>query len=163
MQLVCGAGSVKVHVGGRQFSLVRAGEADVPELVTLLADDVLGRARESSALAVAAFREVDGDPNQLLLAVRDDSGDLVGTMQLTLIPGLARGGAKRLQIEAVRIASSARATGLGSALLEWAHEYGASRGATLAQLTSDRTRTDAHRFYAKLGYEASHEGFKRTL
>lgn len=152
-------------VQGRRFSLVRATEADVPALVALLADDVLGAGRESAELApyVAAFREIDADHNQLLVAVRDATDEVVGTMQLTLIPGLSRGGAKRLQVEAVRLAASARGGGLGAALIEWAHAYGASRGAVLAQLTSDLSRTDAHRFYLRLGYEPSHQGFKRRL
>ena len=84
-------------------------------------------------------------------------------MQLTLVPGLARQGAKRLQIEAVRLASGTRGRGLGTALFDWAHEYGRKQGATLAQLTSDKTRTDAHRFYDGLGYRASHQGYKRPL
>ncbi len=150
---------------GRRFDLHRAVEDDVPGLVALLADDALGEARESADLTpyLRAFREIDQDPQQLLLAVRDDSGDLVGTMQLTLVPGLARSGAKRLQVEAVRIAAAARGGGLGRALLEWAHDYGRAQGATLAQLTSDKTRTEAHRFYERAGYTASHEGFKRPL
>jgi GNAT superfamily N-acetyltransferase len=121
--------------------------------------------REFSAPAahIEAFREIDEDRNQLLLVVRDRNGELVGTMQLTLIPGLSRGGAKRLHIEAVRVAASARGGGLGSALFDWAHAYGRSRGATLAQLTSDKSRSGAHRFYEKLGYRASHEGFKYQL
>jgi GNAT superfamily N-acetyltransferase len=150
---------------GRPFELRRAVEADVPELVALLSDDLIGAAREADTLApyLRAFAEIDCDVNQLLLAVRDPSGGLVATMQLTLIPGLARGGAKRMQIEAVRVASAVRGSGLGAALFEWAHLYGAAHGATLAQLTSDKTRADAHRFYARLGYEATHEGFKREL
>lgn len=150
---------------GHRFAVGRAEVDDVPALVALLADDPLGMARESSEMDpyVQAFREIDGDPNQLLIAVRDDSGNVVGTMQLTLIPGLARAGVKRLQIEAVRIAADARGAGLGRALLDWAHDYGRAHGATLAQLTSDKTRTDAHRFYERAGYEASHEGFKRQL
>ena len=84
-------------------------------------------------------------------------------MQLTLLPCLARGGAKRLHIEAVRLSSSTRGSGLGTALFEWAHEYGRQHGAVVAQLTSDKSRSDAHRLYARLGYTASHEGFKRSL
>lgn len=154
-----------IFVDGRRFDLDRAVEADVGALVALLSDDVLGAARESSTMApyVEAFREIDADPRQLLLAVRDEAGELVGTMQLTLIPGLSRGGAKRLQIEAVRIAASARGGGLGSAIFDWAHAYGRSHGATLAQLTSDKARADALRFYEQLGYQASHEGFKYSL
>ena len=95
--------------------------------------------------------------------MRDEDGVLVGTMQLTLIPGLARGGTKRLQIEAVRLSSATRGTGLGTAMFEWAHAFGNRHGATLAQLTSDKTRVDAHRFYDRLGYRASHEGLKRRI
>jgi len=154
-----------VTSNGRRFTISRAVEADVAGLVSLLADDVLGATRESAAIApyLEAFRDIDGDPNQLLLAVRDENRDLVATMQLTIIPCLARGGAKRLQIEAVRIAGSARGAGLGTELFAWAHEYGRSRGARLAQLTTDKARADAQRFYDRLGYEASHEGYKRPL
>jgi GNAT superfamily N-acetyltransferase len=155
----------RLELGGREFTLTRAVEADVPDLAALLADDVLGAGRESPTLEpyVAAFREIDRDPRHHLVTVREVGGGLVGTMQLTLIPGLARGGATRLQIEGVRVASSARGVGLGTALFDWAHEYGARHGAEIAQLTSDKTRGEAHRFYGRLGYEASHEGFKRPL
>jgi GNAT superfamily N-acetyltransferase len=95
--------------------------------------------------------------------VSDHDGVLVGTMQLTLIPGLSRGGTKRLQIEAVRLASDTRGTGLGTALFEWAHAFGKQHGATIAQLTTDKRRVDAHRFYERLGYQASHEGLKRDI
>jgi GNAT superfamily N-acetyltransferase len=160
------AGAVEsLDLDGRRFTVARATGSDVPALAALLADDVLGAQRESTDVGpyLAAFQEIDRDPHQLLLAVRDAEGDLVATMQLTLIPGLARGGAKRLQIEGVRLASGSRGSGLGSALFEWAHGYGRRHGATLAQLTSDKTRTDAHRFYDRIGYQASHDGFKRPL
>lgn len=150
---------------GRRFTLVRATAEDLPALVALLADDPLGATRESGELTAyeAAFREIDADGNQLLLAVRDEDGAVVGTLQLTLIPGLSRGGTKRLQIEGVRLARSTRGLGLGAALFDWAHEYGRRHGARLAQLTSDKTRSDALRFYGRLGYAASHEGFKLAL
>lgn len=154
-----------IEAAGRRLTIDRATEADLPDLVALLADDVLGAGREVSELEpyLAAYREIDGDPHQYLAAVRDSDGSLVGTMQLTLIPGLARGGAKRLQIEAVRLSSAVRGAGIGAALFEWAHAYGRENGATLAQLTTDKTRVDAHRFYEQLGYQASHEGLKRRL
>ena len=154
-----------LDLDGRRYTVVRAIGADVPALAALLADDVLGAQRESTDMEpyFAAFQEIDRDPNQLLVAVRDTDDNLVGTMQLTLIPGLARAGAKRLQIEGVRLASTTRGAGLGTALFEWAHEYGHRHGAALAQLTTDKARTDAHRFYDRLGYQASHEGFKRPL
>lgn len=152
----------------RTFHLSRARDVDVADIVALLTDDPLGRTRESSSLSpyMDAFHRIDADPNHLLLIVREDSpttGPAVATMQLTLLPGLSRGGATRLQIEAVRVAAETRGSGLGSAVLDWAHAYGRSHGATLAQLTSDVTRTDAHRFYERLGYTASHQGFKLPL
>ena len=152
-------------MGDRRFVIARARRSDVPAVVALLADDVLGKDRESTDLGpyVAAFTEIDEDPHHLLLTARDDADVVVGTMQLTLLPCLARGGAKRLHIEAVRLSSSTRGSGLGTALFEWAHEYGRQHGAVVAQLTSDKSRTDAHRFYDRLGYTASHEGFKRSL
>ncbi|NYE38931.1 GNAT superfamily N-acetyltransferase [Nocardioides cavernae] len=154
-----------VVVGERRFEVRRAVEEDVPALVALLTDDPLGAGRESGEMGpyLRAFREIDDDPRHLLIAVRDGAGDVVGTMQLTLLPGLSRAGATRLQIEAVRVAADARGGGLGQALLDWAHDYGRARGASLAQLTTDRTRTDAHRFYERAGYAASHVGFKRPL
>ncbi|WP_420100270.1 GNAT family N-acetyltransferase [Corynebacterium sp.] len=137
------------------------------DIVALLTDDVLGQTRESSPLEtyMVAFTEIDADPGHFLLIVREgrDGGPAFATMQLTIVPGMSRGGTKRLQIEAVRVAAGTRGTGLGSALFDWAHDYGRTRGATLAQLTSDVTRTDAHRFYERLGYTASHQGFKLIL
>ena len=153
-----------LDLDGSRYHVARASESDVPALAALLADDVLGAQRESTDLEPysEAFQEIDRDTNQLLVAVHDADDNLVGTMQLTLIPGLARAGAKRLQIEGVRLAATTRGTG-GTALFEWAHEYGRRHGAALVHLTTDKTRTDAHRFYDRLGYRASHEGFKRPL
>ncbi|MGO2360665.1 MAG: GNAT family N-acetyltransferase [Brachybacterium tyrofermentans] len=154
-----------LDLDGWIFSLYRAGAGDVPEIVALLADDVLGRERESSDLEpyVRAFARIDADENQLLVAVRDEAEKIVATMQLTLMPSLSRGGATRLQIEAVRVDSTVRGAGLGSALFQWAQEWGREQGATLAQLTTDAARVDAHRFYERLGYVPSHVGFKRPL
>ena len=154
-----------LDLSGRRFTLHRAVEGDLPELVALLADDVLGRERESDDLAPyeQALALIDRDPNQLLLAVRDEEGAMAATMQLTLMPSLSRGGAMRLQIEAVRVAGSARGGGLGTALFTWAHDWGRAHGATLAQLTTDASRTDAQRFYERLGYVPSHVGCKLPL
>ncbi|KRF19946.1 GNAT family acetyltransferase [Nocardioides sp. Soil797] len=154
-----------IDLADRRFTVEQATEDDIPGLAALLADDDIGSTRESPDLApyVVAFREIDADPQHYLAAVRDEAGDLVATLQLTVLPGLARAGARRLQVEAFRVASSTRGTGLGAALLEWAAAYGAERGADLVQLTSDKRRVDAHRFYERLGYTATHEGFKRAL
>ncbi|RYG77720.1 GNAT family N-acetyltransferase [Yimella sp. RIT 621] len=155
----------ELSVDGNRYSVRRATAHDVRPIVQLLADDPLGATRERSDESVyeRAFAAIDADPNQFLAVVADDEAAVVGTFQLTLIPGLARAGATRLLIEAVRVSASARGTGLGAAMFGWAHEYGRSRGAVLAQLTTDKSRSDAHRFYERLGYEGSHEGSKLVL
>ncbi len=153
-----------LELADRTVHVDRARREDVPAVVALLTDDVLGRDREAPDLGpyLAAFDAVDADPAHLLAVVRD--GDVVaGTMQLTFVPGLSRGGALRLQIEAVRVASTHRGTGLGTAMIGWAVEHGRERGAALVQLTTDKQRTDARRFYERLGFVASHEGMKLAL
>lgn len=155
----------ELDVAGRRFTIERATRQDVQAIARLLADDVLGAGRESAAdgAYASAFDEIDADPNQYLAVIKNVSGEIVGTFQLILIPGMARGGTKRLQIEAVRLASSTRGSGLGSAMFAWAHDYGRMHGCSLAQLTTDKKRGDAHRFYEGLGYTATHEGYKRPL
>jgi ribosomal protein S18 acetylase RimI-like enzyme len=143
----------------------RATAADIAAVVALLADDVLGAARESPddlKPYEAAFAEIDRDP-QHVLAVADRAGAVVGTAQLTFLPGLSHRGATRAQIEAVRIGSAARGSGLGGALIEWCVARAGERGCTMVQLTSDASRVDAHRFYERLGFRATHVGFKLTL
>jgi GNAT superfamily N-acetyltransferase len=148
--------------------LRRAVAGDVPALVALLADDQLGAARDgvddpaSLAPYLRAFEAVDADPAHELV-VAQAGGVVVGTMQLSFLPGLARRGALRAQVEAVRVAAAHRSSGLGSAMLTWAVEEARRRGCALVQLTTDKRRTDAHRFYARLGFTASHEGFKLLL
>lgn len=102
------------------------------------------------------------DPNQLL-AVAESAGRVVGTLQLSFIPGLSRLGMTRGQIEAVRIATSHRSAGAGQAMFDWAIGQCRARGCALVQLTTDKTRPDAHRFYERLGFVASHEGYKLGL
>lgn len=147
------------------FEIRRATADDLPAIVAMLADDPLGARRESPddpAPYRAAFDRLARDPNQrLVVAVRD--GRTVGTLQLTVIPGLSRRGATRSLIEAVRIHADERGGGLGSQLIEWAIDESRREGCVLVQLTSDATRTDAHRFYERLGFEASHVGFKLPL
>lgn len=139
--------------------------ADLPAIVALLADDMLGVSREADASDPgyhAAFEAIAADPNQRLL-VMERVGRIVGTLQLTYLPGLSYRGAWRAQIEAVRIASDLRGQGLGSRLIAWAVEAAKKRGCRVVQLTSNKSRTDAHRFYGALGFANSHEGFKRDL
>lgn len=142
-----------------------AVRADLPSIIALLADDVLGKARDFTAVDDAyerAFAAIEADPRNLL-AVADDDGEVVGCMQITYIPGLGRHGAERAQFEAVRIRSDRRGAGLGKQFMSWAIGHARERGCALVQLTTDKVRADAHRFYAGLGFVASHEGMKLVL
>ncbi|MER7403211.1 GNAT family N-acetyltransferase [Streptomyces sp. NPDC000070] len=138
---------------------------DVPAIVGMLADDPLGAQRESPddlTPYLAALERLSADPNQrLVVAVRE--GRVVGTLQLTIVPGLSRRGATRSIIEGVRVHADERGGGLGTQLIEWAIGESRHQGCQLVQLTSDATRTDAHRFYERLGFTASHTGFKLPL
>jgi ribosomal protein S18 acetylase RimI-like enzyme len=150
---------------GDDIVIRRATAADLPAVVALLADDDLGARRESPedlAPYETAFAAVDADPRHLLL-VADRAGEVVGTAQLTLLPGLSHRGATRAQIEAVRVGRAARGSGLGSRLITWCVEHARREGCRMVQLTSDATRTDAHRFYEALGFRGSHLGFKLPL
>ncbi|WP_422096727.1 GNAT family N-acetyltransferase [Variovorax sp.] len=147
-----------------------ATRADLAAIVALLANDPLGREREAAGASpaavdaryVAAFDAIAADANQQLVVVTE--GDtVVGTLQLSFIPGIARQGAWRGQIEAVRIAAQRRDAGLGQRMFEWAIARCRERGCTLVQLTTDKRRPDAHRFYERLGFVASHEGYKLAL
>ncbi|TDO66587.1 putative N-acetyltransferase YhbS [Kribbella sp. VKM Ac-2571] len=143
----------------------RATASDVAAIVAMIADDQLGATRESLddlTPYLAAFEQIDADPNQLLM-VADRNDEVIGTLQLTIIPGLSRRGSTRGLIEAVRVAAPARGSGLGAMLVQWAVEESRTRGCTLVQLTSDKSRTDAHRFYTNLGFANTHEGFKLKL
>ncbi|MDQ3028879.1 MAG: GNAT family N-acetyltransferase [Actinomycetota bacterium] len=158
----------QLDVDGRPVLLRRAEIADVPTLVALLAGDQLGAFRDGSdgvgALATyeRAFAAIDADPAHLLVVGTQDD-DVVATLQLSVLPGLARRGATRMQIEAVRVRSDLRGLGLGDALLRWSVDRARAQGCALVQLTSDKSRTEAHRFYGRLGFVASHEGFQLRL
>ena len=138
---------------------------DVPAIVGMLADDPLGAQRESPddlTPYLAALERLQGDPHQhVVVAVRE--GRVVGTLQLTIVPGLSRRGATRSIIEGVRIHADERGSGLGTRLIEWAVDESRRQECHLVQLTSDKTRTDAHRFYERLGFTASHLGYKKAL
>jgi GNAT superfamily N-acetyltransferase len=143
----------------------QARRQDVPAIVAMLADDPLGAKREgdpNDERYLAAFDRIDADPyDELIVAERD--GKVVGTMQLTYLAGLSRLGAERCQIEAVRVAASTRGQGLGRKMIAWAIDRARARGCAMVQLTSDKSRTDAHRFYDGLGFTASHVGYKLKL
>ncbi|MFF3373441.1 GNAT family N-acetyltransferase [Streptomyces sp. NPDC002680] len=138
---------------------------DIPAVVGMLADDPLGAERESPddlTPYYTALNRLAADPNQhLVVAVRE--GQVVGTLQLTIVPGLSRKGATRSIIEGVRVHAAERGSGLGTQLIEWAIDTSRRENCQLVQLTSDVTRAEAHRFYERLGFTASHVGFKLQL
>ena len=148
----------------------RAAErSDVPVILALLADDQVSLARDGAvsetvdAAHWAAFEAIDADPSNELIVACSADDQIIGTFQLTFTPSLSRGGAARMTIEAVRVRSDRRGGGLGRQMMTWALDRGRSRGAAIAQLTSDKNRPEAHRFYESLGFAATHVGMKRTL
>ncbi|MFD4131668.1 GNAT family N-acetyltransferase [Streptomyces goshikiensis] len=148
-----------------ELSIRPATEDDLPAIVAMLADDPLGATRESPddlTPYAAALKRLVEDPHQhVVVAVRGDR--VVGTLQLTIVPGLSRKGATRSIIEGVRVHADERGSGLGTQFVEWAVDQSRRENCQLVQLTSDVTRTDAHRFYERLGFTASHVGFKLQL
>jgi GNAT superfamily N-acetyltransferase len=145
----------------------KAVEADLPFIVKLLSDDAV-RATDDRPdepfhpRYVAALRELETDQNQMMmLAMLGD--ETVGTIQLTFIPGISGLGTKRCLVEAVHIAPAHRSKGLGSQMIQWAIDQARQRGCGMVQLTSNKKRLDAHRFYERLGFLKSHEGFKYYL
>jgi GNAT superfamily N-acetyltransferase len=145
----------------------RARAADVPALVGLIAADPVSAGRGDSlgdlAPYAAAFAEIDADPAHLLVCLDDADGVTVGTLQLTVLPSLGRRGTRRAQLESVHVDERCRGRGIGALLVGWAVDESRRRGCGLVQLTSDASRADAHRFYERLGFTASHAGFKRDL
>jgi GNAT superfamily N-acetyltransferase len=158
-------------VDGGTFRLRHATREDLPAIVRLLADDTFGAGREAQedmAPYECAFEVIDADPRHLLVVGElvphgEAAGSVVATFQLSFLPGISRQGAWRSQIEGVRVAHSLRSQGIGKLMVEWAIDESRRRGCTLLQLTTHKSRTDAHRFYKRLGFEASHEGMKLRL
>lgn len=160
---------VVLEVRDREVTLRRADEVDLHAVVDLLADDPVSAARgdrasaEDEPLYRAALLEIIEDSSNDLLVAEVD-GDVVATLQLTRIPGMARRGSARLLVEAVRVRSTLRSSGIGTALMRWVTDVAApATGSSLVQLTSDNARTDAHRFYERLGFAGSHRGFKYAV
>lgn len=149
---------------GHRVALAEPQHAE--EVMRLLADDEISRARGIAAPGdgEALLAGVNGTPGNAVVVVLDDDGAVLGTTQLTLLPGMTRAGATRVLVEAVRVDSLARGAGIGSALMRWVVEAAApTLGARLVQLTSDTARTQAHRFYERLGFAGSHVGFKKAI
>jgi len=148
-----------------RFRLAR--RADLPTIVRMLADDDLGRARERYDNPLpepyySAFEQIHGDPNhELIVAARN--GEVIGTLHLMYLPSISYQGGLRAQIESVRVDQRFQSQGIGSAMMKWAMERAKERGAHLVQLTTHKTRKDAHRFYERLGFKGSHLGMKLIL
>ncbi len=143
----------------------KAIKEDIPKLVEMIADDALGQTRENfqdplPSVYYEAFQKIDSDPNQELIVIQETDGSIIGTLQLSFIQYLTYQGGIRAQIEAVRIHKDKRGEGLGETLFKWAIERAKDRNAHLIQLTTDKKRPEALKFYEKLGFKASHEGMK---
>jgi len=143
----------------------KATISDVPAIVEMIADDKLGKTREDFKIPLPdkyydAYKNINTDSNQELIVVENDKLEVVGTMQLSFIQYLTYQGGIRAQIEAVRIRKDQRGTGLGTKMFEWAIQRAKERNAHVLQLTTDKKRPDAIRFYKSLGFKASHEGMK---
>lgn len=157
--------TLETHAGN--LTLRRATASDLDALMTLLSDDPISSSRgdtadsgDRDAYSAALEQIISDDANELLVVV-DGSDVPVATMQLTRIPGMARRGSTRLLVEAVRVNSALRSSGIGGAMMRWVTDRAApALGSSLVQLTSDAARTDAHRFYERLGFVGSHVGFK---
>ena len=144
----------------------KATKADVPAIVEMLANDPLGALREDLQYPEKyeqAFDRIDKDHNQELIVVEDEDGEIIGTFQLTFIQYLTHQGSIRVQIESVRVRDDQRGKGVGEKMFRWALDHAKEKGAHLVQLTSDKKRPDAIRFYEKLGFVASHEGLKQWI
>lgn len=144
--------------------------ADLEALILLLSDDPISASRgdvdsdDDHPLYRAALERIIEDPANSLLVVVDQTGAVIATLQLTVIPGMARRGATRLLVEAVRVGSAQRSNGIGGSMMRWVTGTAAiGLGAQLVQLTSDAARTDAHRFYQRLGFTPSHIGYKYNV
>jgi GNAT superfamily N-acetyltransferase len=146
----------------------KARREDVAAIVRLLADDLLGAGREvvsdpPLAAYFEAFAKIAADERNLLVVAEDAAGQVIGTLQMTFIPGLSNQGAEMALIEAVRVDSSLRGQGLGQALLGWALDEARRRGCRSVELFTHNSRVDAQRFYERLGFAKSHAGMRRAL
>jgi GNAT superfamily N-acetyltransferase len=143
----------------------KATQNDVAKIVEMIADDELGRTRENYQVPLpteylVAFEKIDADPNQELIVVENEGAEIIGTLQMSFIQYLTYKGGIRAQIEAVRIRKDQRGLGIGKTMFEWAIQRAKERNAHLLQLTTDKKRPEAIKFYEALGFRASHEGMK---
>jgi GNAT superfamily N-acetyltransferase len=143
----------------------KATEHDISKIVEMIADDELGKTRENFQTPlpkeyINAFKNIDLDKNQELIVVENENSEIVGSLQLTFIQYLTYRGGIRAQIEAVRIRKDQRGLGLGKKMFEWAIQRAKENNAHVVQLTTDKKRPEAIKFYEDLGFKSSHEGMK---
>jgi len=151
----------------KNLSHRRATINDVGIIVNLLLEDELGKTRESTNATldqryIDAFHKIDIDQNQYLMLVEKENM-IVGTCHLTIMPSLTFSGKTRMQIEAVRILEKYRGHKIGEWMMQAAISYGKAKGVSIVQLTTNKKRIKARKFYESLGFEASHEGMKLYL
>lgn len=147
------------------MTIRKANRDDVIHIIKMIAADQLGKTRETFQLPLPekyykAFDNINQDSNQELIVLENEDLEIIGTLQLTFIQYLTYGGGIRGQIEAVRIREDQRGKGIGKFLFQWAINRAKEKGAHLLQLTSDKKRTEALKFYKNLGFKDSHEGMK---
>lgn len=152
----------------KNLHLRKAAFQDLVIIIEMLADDMLGQTREDltdpiQEYYITAFHAIDKDPNQDLVVLVDEQENVLGTLQITYLQYLNHKGSQRALIESVRIHSSQRGKGLGEKMFQLAIERAKEHGVAIIQLTSDKKRTEALKFYEKLGFTASHEGFKMKI
>jgi len=145
----------------------QATRADLPSIVRMLADDELGSQREQvenplPASYYSAFEQINKDPNHELI-VGERNGEVIGTLHLMFLPSVSFQGGLRAQVESVRVDKRLQGQGIGSEMMKWAMERARQRGAHIVQLTTHKSRVDAHRFYERLGFIGSHLGMKISL
>ncbi|MFT0713416.1 N-acetyltransferase family protein [Flagellimonas lutimaris] len=143
----------------------KANSGDIQAIVEMIADDALGSTRENFTIPLPktyydAFERIDSDNNQELMVVQNEENEIIAVFQLTFIPYLTYQGGVRAQIEGVRVHKDHRGLGIGKTVFEWAINRAKDRKAHLLQLTTDKKRPDAIRFYESLGFKATHEGMK---
>ncbi|MCI9888872.1 GNAT family N-acetyltransferase [Micrococcales bacterium 31B] len=164
--------NLPVSLSARNSPVVvrRATPRDLHAIMRLLADDAISAGRGDSnspddeRAYADALERIIAEPNNELIVVVDENAAVVGTLQLTAIPGMARRGSTRILVEAVRVSSTERSAGIGGAVMRWVMgEVAGQVGASIVQLTSDAAREDAHRFYTRLGFVDSHVGFKYNV
>jgi len=151
----------------KEIAFRLAARPDLPSIVRMLADDELGSQRERNEDPLpqayyAAFEQIDIDPNHELV-VAEWNGEVIGTLHLIFLPSVSFQGGLRAQIESVRLDKNYRNQGIGKEMLKWTIERARERGAHIVQLTTHQSREDAHRFYERLGFKASHLGMKLSL